>query len=138
MAMNYWLMKTEPSTYSWDDLEKDGQTFWDGVRNYAARNFMKEMKVGDLVFIYHSVKERNVVGIAEIIKEYYQDPSTDDDRWVAVDIKPVQKLKNVVNLDQVKTDERLQNTALVKISRLSVQPVQKEEFDIIISISNKN
>jgi len=133
--MNYWLMKTEPGNYSWEDLEKDGQTFWDGVRNYAARNFMKEMKVGDLAFIYHSVKERNVVGIAEIIKEHYQDPTTKDDRWVAVDIKPVQKLKNVVNLDQVKGDERLQDTALVRISRLSVQPVKKEEFDIIVAMS---
>ena len=123
--MNYWLMKTEPNAYSWDDLVKDGQTYWDGVRNYAARNFMKEMKVGDLVFIYHSVKERNVVGIAEIIKEHYQDPTTDDDRWVAVDIKPLQKLENAVNLDQVKADKRLQDTALVKISRLSVQPVKK-------------
>lgn len=133
--MNYWLMKTEPGNYSWDDLEKDGHTFWDGVRNYAARNFMKEMKVGDLAFIYHSVKERNVVGIAEIIREHYQDPTTEDDRWVAVDIKPVQKLRNTVNLDQVKADERLQNTALVKISRLSVQPVKKEEFDIIVALS---
>ena len=135
--MNYWLMKTEPNTYSWDDLVKDGQTYWDGVRNYAARNFMKEMRVGDQVFIYHSVKERNVVGIAEIIKEHYQDPSTDDDRWVAVDIKPIQKLKNAVNLDQVKADKRLQNTALVKISRLSVQPVKKEEFDIIVAMSEQ-
>lgn len=133
--MNYWLMKTEPNTYSWDDLVKDGQTYWDGVRNYAARNFMKEMKAGDQVFIYHSVKERNVVGIAEIIKEHYQDPTTDDDRWVAVDIKPIQKLENAVNLDQVKADERLQNTALVKISRLSVQPIKKEEFDIIFTMS---
>jgi len=134
--MNYWLMKTEPNAYSWDDLVKDGQTYWDGVRNYAARNFMKEMKVGDLVFIYHSVKERNVVGIAEIIKEHYQDPTTDDDRWVAVDIKPLQKLENAVNLDQVKADERLQDTALVKISRLSVQPVKKEAFDIIVEMSS--
>jgi len=134
--MNYWLMKTEPNAYSWDDLVKDGQTYWDGVRNYAARNFMKEMKVGDLAFIYHSVKERNVVGIAEIIKEHYQDPTTDDDRWVAVDIKPIQQLENPVNLDQVKADERLQDTALVKISRLSVQPVKKEVFDIIVGMSS--
>ena len=128
-------MKTEPNAYSWDDLVKDGHTFWDGVRNYAARNFMKEMKLGDQAFIYHSVKERNVIGISEIIKEYYQDPTTDDDRWVAVDIKPLHKLKNVVNLDQVKADNRLQNMALVRIGRLSVQPVTKEEFDIIIAMS---
>ena len=133
--MNYWLMKTEPNAYSWDDLVKDGQTFWDGVRNYAARNFMKEMQVGDQAFIYHSVKERNVIGISEIVKEHYQDPTTGDDRWVAVDIKPVQKLKNPVNLDQVKADERLQNMALVRIGRLSVQPVTKEEFDIIVTMS---
>jgi len=130
-------MKTEPNTYSWDDLVKDGRTFWDGVRNYAARNFMREMKKGDQLLIYHSVKERNIVGIAEIIKEQYQDPSTDDTAWVSVDIKPVRKLKNVVNLTQVKADERLQNMALVKISRLSVQPVKKEEFDIVLAISEQ-
>ena len=133
--MNYWLMKTEPGAYSWNDLEKDGQTFWDGVRNYAARNFMKSMKVGDLVFIYHSVKECNVIGIAKVIKEHYQDPSTKDDRWVAVDIKPVRKLKNVVHLRQVKADDRLRDMALVRISRLSVQPVKKEEFDIVVGMS---
>lgn len=133
--MNYWLMKTEPNAYSWDDLVKDGQTFWDGVRNYAARNFMKEMKVGNQAFIYHSVKERNVIGVAEIIKEHYQDPTTDDDRWVAVDIKPLYKLKNTVNLDQVKADDRLQEMALVRIGRLSVQPIKKEEFDIIVAMS---
>lgn len=137
--MNYWLMKTEPNTYSWDDLVKDGETFWDGVRNYAARNFMREMKKGDLAFIYHSVKERNVIGIAEIIKEHYQDPSTDDDRWVAVDIKPISKLKREVNLTEIKADDRLQNMALVRIGRLSVQPLKKEEFDIILAMSeNKN
>lgn len=135
--MNYWLMKTEPNTYSWDDLVKDGQTFWDGVRNYAARNFMKEMKVGDMAFIYHSVKERNVIGIAEIIKEHYQDPTTDDDRWVAVDIKPIRKLKNEVNLTEIKGDDRLQDMALVRIGRLSVQPVKREEFDIVLAMSEK-
>lgn len=135
--MNYWLMKTEPNAYSWEDLEKDGQTYWDGVRNYAARKWMKEMRVGDQAFIYHSVKERNVVGIAEIIKEHYQDPTTDDDRWVAVDIKPLRKFKNAVNLDQVKADDRLQEMALVRIGRLSVQPVKKEEFDIIVAMSEQ-
>ena len=133
--MKYWLLKTEPGNYSWDDLMKDGHTFWDGVRNYAARNFMKEMKKGDLAFIYHSVKEREIIGIAEISKEHYQDPTTDDDRWVAVDIKPYKKLKKSVNLDQVKADDRLKDMALVKISRLSVQPVKQEEFDIIIAMS---
>ncbi len=134
--MNYWLMKSEPGDYSWDDLEKDGRTYWDGVRNYAARMHMKNMKVGDLAFFYHSVNERNVIGIAEIVKEHYQDPTTDDDRWVAVDIIPKEKLKNPVNLDQIKADDRLSEMALVRIGRLSVQPVTKEEFDIVVEMSN--
>lgn len=135
--MNYWLMKTEPNTYSWDDLVKDGRTFWDGVRNYAARNHMKDMKVGDLAFIYHSVAERDIVGIAKIVKEHYQDPTTDDDRWVAVDIAPERPLKKRVNLSEIKTDERLKEMALVRIGRLSVQPVRKEEFDIILAMSEE-
>lgn len=133
--MNYWLMKSEPGTYSWDDLVKDKQTFWDGVRNYQARNNMKEMKVGDLALFYHSVNEKTVVGIAKIVKEHYQDPTTDDDRWVVVDIAPVQPLKKPVKLDDIKNDGRLGQMVLVRNSRLSVQPVKKEEFDIIIGMS---
>ncbi|MBL6448703.1 EVE domain-containing protein [Fulvivirga sp. 29W222] len=133
--MNYWLMKSEPGTYSWDDLVKDKQTFWDGVRNYQARNNMKEMKVGDLVLFYHSVNEKTVVGIAKIVKEHYQDPTTEDDRWVVVDIAPVQPLKRPVKLDEIKDDARLDQMVLVRNSRLSVQPVKKEEFDIILGMS---
>jgi len=133
--MNYWLIKTEPGTYSWDDLVKDKQTFWDGVRNYTARNNLKEMKINDLALYYHSVNEKSVVGIAKIIKEQYQDPTTKDDRWVAVDVAPVKKLKNPVTLAQIKADKRLENMTLVRLSRLSVQPVKKEEFDIVVGMS---
>lgn len=132
--MNYWLIKTEPGTYSWDDLVRDKQTFWDGVRNYTARNNLKAMKVNDLALYYHSVNEKSVVGIAKIIKEHYQDPSTKEDQWVAVDIVPVKKLKNPVSLAQIKANIRLENMILVRLSRLSVQPVKKEEFDIVVGM----
>lgn len=135
--MNYWLMKSEPGAYSWDDLVKDTSTHWDGVRNYQARNNMKDMKKGDLALYYHSVNEKCVVGVAKIVKEYYQDPTTDDERWVVVDIAPDHKLKSPVTLAQIKSDARLENMVLVKNSRLSVQPVSKEEFDIIISLGMK-
>jgi len=132
--MNYWLIKTEPGTYSWADLVKDKSTFWDGVRNYQARNNLKEMKVGDLALYYHSVNEKCVIGVAKVIKEFYQDPSTEDVRWVAVDVTPELELKNRVTLAQVKADERLVDMVLVNNSRLSVQPVRKAEFDIIIEL----
>ncbi len=135
--MNYWLMKTEPGTYSWDDLIKDKRTHWDGVRNYQARNNMKEMKVGDLALYYHSVNEKCSVGIVKIVKEFYQDPTTDDERWVVVDIEPVEKFKNAVTLAEVKSDDRLSEMVLVRNSRLSVQPVKREEFDIIVGMGNK-
>ena len=134
--MNYWLIKTEPNEYSWDDFLKLGRDHWDGVRNYAARLHMKNMKVGDLAFFYHSVKQRDIIGVAEIVKEYYPDPTTDDDRWVVVDIVPKEKLKHPVNLDQIKADKRLSEMALVRIGRLSVQPVSKKEFDIIMKMAN--
>lgn len=133
--MNYWLMKSEPGTYSWDDLVSDKRTYWDGVRNYQARNNMKEMKKGDLALFYHSVKEKTVVGVAEIVKEHYQDPTTADDRWVVVDVAPRQELKTPVKLEQIKADQRLEQMVLVRNSRLSVQPVKQEEFDIILSMS---
>lgn len=129
-------MKSEPGAYSWDDLVNDKKTFWDGVRNYQARNNMKAMKVGDLALYYHSVNDKCAVGIAKIIKEFYQDPTTDDDRWVAVDIEPVEKFKKPVTLAEVKADERLSQMVLVNNSRLSVQPVKKEEFDIIVGMGN--
>lgn len=133
--MNYWLIKSEPNAYSWDDLVKLGRDHWDGVRNYQARNNMKAMKPGDLALFYHSVNEKCVVGIAECVSDFYPDPTTDDDRWVVVDFVPKTKLKNVVTLEQVKSEPRLVDMVLVNNSRLSVQPVKKEEFDIIISMS---
>jgi predicted RNA-binding protein with PUA-like domain len=133
--MNYWLIKAEPENdYSWDDLVRDGSTYWDGVRNYAARKHMRAMKVGDLAFYYHSQKERRIVGIARITKEAYQDPTTDDDRWVAVDVEPVQPMVEPVDLATVKATPELAQTALVRISRLSVQPLLKKEFTRILKL----
>jgi predicted RNA-binding protein with PUA-like domain len=131
--MNYWLMKTEPSTYSMDDLVRDKKTIWDGVRNFAARIHLKAMKKGDLAFIYHSMDDKAVVGIAKITKESFPDPKDND--WVVVEIAPERKLKNPVTLAQVKADKRLTNMVLVKNSRLSVQPVKAEEFDLILAMS---
>ncbi|MCE7993827.1 MAG: EVE domain-containing protein [Roseivirga sp.] len=134
--MNYWLIKSEPNTYSWDDFVKLGRDHWDGVRNYAARKHMKNMKVGDLALFYHSVNEKSIVGVAECVREYYQDPTTDDDRWVVVDLVPKEKLKRPVTLAEVKADERLAEMILIKIARLSVQPVKKEEYDIIMELAS--
>ncbi|MBK7653200.1 MAG: EVE domain-containing protein [Flammeovirgaceae bacterium] len=131
--MNYWLLKTEPSTFSWDDLVKDKKAVWDGVRNFQARNNLKAMKKGDFAFIYHSMDGKAVIGIAEITREYYPDPKDKD--WVAVDIKPIKKLKSPVELATVKKDKRLSNMVLVKNSRLSVQPVKNEEFDLVVGLS---
>src|SRR5689334_18866329 len=111
--MAYWLVKSEPFKYSWEQFEKDKQTFWDGVRNYAARLHLKAMKKGEEVLFYHSNEGLQIVGIAKVVKEFYQDPTTDDDAWVAVDLKPFKKLKKPVSLDQVKSDKRLANMALV-------------------------
>ncbi|MEL7145068.1 MAG: EVE domain-containing protein [Bacteroidota bacterium] len=133
--MNYWLIKSEPNTYSWDDFVGLRRDHWDGVRNYQARNNIKEMKPGDLAFFYHSVNEKQIVGIAEVVSDFYQDPTTDDERWVVVDLKPKSKLSNPVTLQQIKDDERLSEMVLVKNSRLSVQPVKREEFDVIIALS---
>ena len=132
--MNYWLIKTEPGDYSWNDLLRDKQTYWDGVRNYQARNNLKAMKEGDMALFYHSVNEKTVVGVARIIKEFYQDPTIEDDRWVAVDVAPEFQLKNSVHLSEIKSNSNLSEMVLVKNSRLSVQPVRKEEFDIIIGM----
>ena len=133
--MNYWLIKSEPNTYSYDDLVKKGKDHWDGVRNYAARNHMKAMKKGDLAFFYHSVDEKQIVGLAECVTEFYQDPTTDDDRWVVVDFAPKQKLKKPVSLEEIKKEPELAEMILLKISRLSVQPVSKNEFDHIMKMS---
>jgi predicted RNA-binding protein with PUA-like domain len=135
--MAYWLIKSEPFKYSWDQFVKDKQTFWDGVRNYAARNFLKAMKKGDEVLFYHSNEGVEIVGIAKVAKEFYQDPTTDDANWVVVDFKPVRKLKNAVTLAQVKADKRLSNMALVRLGRLSVQPVTDEEWKIVMELAGE-
>jgi predicted RNA-binding protein with PUA-like domain len=133
--MNYWLVKSEPTEYSYDDLVKDGSTYWDGVRNYTARNNLKSMKVGDKVLFYHSVNEKSVVGISKVVKEYYQDPTTDDQRWVVVDLAPVSKLKNPVTLSEIKADSGLADIALVRQSRLSVMSLEKTAFNRIVEMS---
>lgn len=130
--MNYRLVKSEPHKYSWKHLLKDGQTFWDGVRNYQARNNLQAMKRGDAVLFYHSNEGLAVVGIARVVKEAYQDPTTNDARWVAVDIKPVETFNQPVALSDIKQDQRLQNIALIKQGRLSVMPVTREEFERIV------
>lgn len=132
--MNYWLVKSEPGTYSWDDLVRDKKTAWDGVRNFQARNNLKAMKKGDLAFFYHSGEDKAVIGIAKIVKENYPEPK--DNEWVAVDIAPDKKLKNPVTLAQIKANKRLANMVLVKASRLSVQPVKAEEFDLVLALSD--
>ncbi len=133
--MNYWLVKSEPFKYSWEQFQKDKKTFWDGVRNYQARNNLREMKKGDLVMFYHSNEGKEIVGIAKVVKESYQDPTTDDTNWVVVDLAPFKKLKNTVTLETIKADKQLQNIALVKQGRLSVMPLKSEEFDRIIELS---
>ena len=133
--MNYWLIKTEPGEYSWDDLVKLKRDHWDGVRNFRARNNLKAMKVGDLAFFYHSVSEKAIVGIAKVVREHYPDPTIDDEQWVVVDVVPERKLKRPVTLAEVKATSKLSNMALVRISRLSVQPVTTDEFDIVMKMS---
>ena len=135
LRMAYWLLKSEPFKYSWEQLEKDKKTFWDGVRNYAARNNLRAMKKGDLAFFYHSNEGLAIVGIVKIVKEAYQDPTTEEEAWVAVDVAPVKKLKQEVTLAQIKANKKLQYIALVKLSRLSVQPVTTEEWNIILELA---
>ena len=135
--MAYWLIKSEPSTYSWDQFVKDGETYWDGVRNYAARLHLRAMKKGDEVFFYHSNDGLEIVGIARVSKEAYQDPTTKDEAWVAVDFKPVKKLKRPVTMQEIKQDKRLKDMALLRISRLSVQPVKPEEWDVVMELAQQ-
>ena len=134
--MNHWLVKSEPFKYSWDKFNEDGRTFWDGVRNYQARNNLRDMKKGDLVLFYHSNEGKNVVGIAKVVKESYQDPTTDDTNWLVVDLAPVEALKNPVSLEQIKKEESLKNISLVKQGRLSVMPLKAEEFDKILEMGS--
>jgi predicted RNA-binding protein with PUA-like domain len=131
--MNYWLVKSEPGTFSWDDLVRDKKTVWDGVRNFQARNNLKNMKKGDLAFFYHSGEDKAIVGIGKIAKEGYPEPK--DNNWIAVDIASDKKLKKPVTLAQIKADKRLADMVLVRASRLSVQPVKADEFDLIMALS---
>ena len=133
--MAYWLVKSEPSTYSWDQFVKDKQTFWSGVRNYAARINLRAMKKGDGVLFYHSNEGVEIVGIAKVIKEFYQDPTTEDTAWIAVDLKPVKKLKKTVPLAILKNDKRFANMDLVRLGRLSVQTVKEEEWKLIMELA---
>lgn len=135
--MAYWLIKSEPFKYSWDQFVAAGSTFWDGVRNYAARNNLRSMKKGDLAFFYHSNEGLEIVGIAKVIKESYQDPTTEETAWVVVDFKPHKKLKNPVTLSEIKAIPSLSNMALIRLGRLSVQPVLEEEWEIIMAISEE-
>ena len=135
--MAYWLVKSEPSVYSWDQFEKDKETVWSGVRNYAARLHLRAMKKGDQVLYYHSNEGLEIVGIAKVIKEAYQDPTTEDDKWVAVDLKPFRRLKHPVSMEQIKEDPRLKEMALVRISRLSVQPVSDDEWKVVMGMAGE-
>ena len=134
--MNYWLVKSEPHKYSWEKFKHDGRTFWDGVRNYQARNNLREMKEGDLVLFYHSNEGKAVVGIAKVAKEFYQDPTTTDPNWVVVDLEPVETLKNAVTLETVKADHQLKDVGLVRQGRLSVMGLKREEFDRIVELGS--
>ena len=132
----YWLVKTEPEAYSWQDLLDEGTATWDGVRNYQARNNLQAMAKGDLVFVYHSVGPREVVGVTKVTRTSYPDPTTDDERWCAVDLKAVKAVKQPVGLKQIKADDLLQEIALVKHSRLSVMPLTREEFERILELGD--
>ena len=135
--MKYWLTKSEPYKYSWENMLKDKVTYWEGVRNYQARNNLKSMKKGDKVFFYHSNEGKEIVGITEVIKEYYQDPTTKDERWVVVDLKVKKTLKRSISLSEIKEDPILSKMPLIKQSRLSVMEIEKKHFDRIIKKSNE-
>lgn len=132
----YWLVKSEPFKYSWEKFNQDGRTFWDGVRNYQARNNLRDMRVGDLVLFYHSNEGKHVVGIAKVVKESYQDPTTSDPNWVVVDLEPVQSLAKPVTLEQIKAEESLKDISLVRQGRLSVMPLKATEFDKVLEMGS--
>lgn len=136
--MAHWLIKSEPFKYSWDQFVADKQTFWDGVRNYAARNNLRAMRKGDEVFFYHSNEGLEIVGICKVVKEAYQDPTTDDLNWVVVNLKPLKKLKRPVSLSTIKADKRLAGIELVRLSRLSVSAVTDDEWNIILELGEKS
>lgn len=131
----YWLVKSEPDTYSWQRFNDEGLAVWDGVRNYQARNNLRAMRTGDLVLFYHSVSEKRVVGMARVVREHYPDPTTDDARWLAVDMVPELAFDNPVSLAAIKEDPRLENIALVRQGRLSVMPLERDEFDAIVGMA---
>jgi predicted RNA-binding protein with PUA-like domain len=131
---SYWMVKQEPETYSWNDFASDGVTDWTGVRNYQARNNLREMRTGERVLFYHSGKDKAVVGLAEVAKSAYQDPTADDAQWVAVDLKAVKALKNPVPLAAIRYDKRLSQLPLIRQSQLSVMPLTKDEFDVIVAL----
>ena len=133
--MAYWLIKSEPFKYSWQKFEEEGRTYWDGVRNYQARNNLKAMKEGDLLLWYHSNEGLEIVGIAKLVKEFYQDPTTEDPNWVVVEVSPLKRLTKPVSLAQVKADVRLTQMALVRLGRLSVQPVTEDEWNVVMELS---
>ena len=133
--MQYWLLKSEPNAWSWDQQVKEGPSMWDGVRNYQARNSLKKMKKNDLCFFYHSVSEKCIVGIVKVVKEYYPDPTDKTGKFVVVDVEALKKLKNPVSLSKIKDHKKLQEIALIKQSRLSVMPLKKTEWNIINKIS---
>lgn len=133
--MNYWMVKQEPEAYSFDDLVKDGKTDWTGVRNFQARNNLRAMKKGDQVLFYHSVSDKEVIGVTKVTKEEYPDPT--DKAWVAVELSPVKKFKKPVTLEMIKSEKSLKDIALIKQSRLSVMPLTKAEFDKIIEMTKK-
>jgi predicted RNA-binding protein with PUA-like domain len=135
--MNYWLAKTEPETFGWDNLIKEGTSMWDGVRNFQARNNIKKMKVGDVMLFYHSGKNPGIIGLAEVVKEHYHDPTATEGPWLAMDVKPVRKLKRFITLQEIKQMPELKEMYLVRAPRLSVQPVKPEEFDVILQLEEK-
>ena len=135
MSKNYWLLKSEPNTWSWDDQVKSKIDMWDGVRNYQARNNLIKMKNKDLCFFYHSVSEKSIVGIVEVVKEHYPDPTDSKNKFVAVNVRAIKKLKKPVTLEIIKNNKKLKNIALIKQSRLSVMPLKKTEWNEILKIS---
>ena len=135
IKIKYWLLKSEPSSWSWDNQTRDKITMWDGVRNYQARNNLMKMKLNDLCFFYHSVSEKSIIGIVKVVKEFYLDPTDKTKKFVVVDVKTEKKLKNSVSLSDIKKNKKLQSIALIKQSRLSVMPLNKREWDTIIKMS---
>ena len=133
--MNYWLLKSEPETWSWSKQVEEGSAMWDGVRNYQARNNLMKMNKGDLCFFYHSVTEKSIIGIVEVVREFYPDPTDNSGKFVVVDVKPKNKLKNPVTLEQIKNKKNLKNIPLIKQSRLSVMPIRKADWKTILKMS---